>query len=145
MDMEIRQAVLSDIEWLLRLDPLAGKEGARRVQIERAVEARECWVACNKSEPNVPIGYGCLDQSFFGEWFISLVVVSEAHRGSGVGRQIIAHLEHCASARKVFTSTNTSNVPMRQLLTQIGYEPSGTIKNLDPGDPELVYVRFFDR
>jgi hypothetical protein len=33
---------------------------------------------------------------------------------------------------------------MRQLLTQVGYEPSGTIENLDPGDPELVYVKFFD-
>jgi GNAT superfamily N-acetyltransferase len=144
MDMEIRQAALSDIVWLFRLDPLAGKEAARRTQIERAVEERECWVACGRSEPNVPIGYGCLDQSFFGEWFIPLVVVSEAHRRSGVGRQIIAHLEHCASAIKVFTSTNTSNVPMRQLLTQVGYEPSGTIENLDPGDPELVYVKFFD-
>lgn len=24
----------------------------------------------------------------------------------------------------------------------MGYQPSGVIENLDPGDPELVYVRF---
>lgn len=114
MSWQIRQAVLSDIEWLRRVDPVAAKDHGRRAQIERVVGAGECWVACETSDPSVPIGYGCLDKSFFGEWFIPLVVVSNAHRRSGVGRQIVAHLEHCSSARKIFTSTNTSNAPMRQ-------------------------------
>lgn len=30
---------------------------------------------------------------------------------------------------------------MRSLLSAAGFEPSGVIHNLDPGDPELVYVR----
>ena len=31
---------------------------------------------------------------------------------------------------------------MRALLERCGYRPSGKIDNLDPGDPELVYVKF---
>ena len=42
---------------------------------------------------------------------------------------------------KLFTSTNQSNEPMQQLLTRLGYKPSGVIYNVDPGDPELVYFR----
>jgi len=41
--------------------------------------------------------------------------------------------------RKLFTSTNESNQPMQQLLSVLGYVPSGVIHNLDPGDPELVF------
>ncbi len=41
---------------------------------------------------------------------------------------------------KLFTSTNQSNQPMQQLLDALGYLPSGVIHNLDPGDPELVYM-----
>ena len=42
----------------------------------------------------------------------------------------------------MFTSTHASNLPMQALLAKSGFEPSGIIHNLDPGDPELVYVRF---
>jgi ribosomal protein S18 acetylase RimI-like enzyme len=145
MNLQIRQAVLSDIEWLVRLDPLASEGSGRRAHIEKAVAQCECLVACERNDPDVPIGYGCLERCFFGEWFISLVVVSGAHRRCGVATQIITHLEHGASAKKIFTSTNLSNVGMQQLLMQIGYESSGTIENLDPGDPELIFVKFFDR
>lgn len=144
MKWQIRQSVLSDIEQLVSLDPIAAKEVGRRVQIEQAVATHECWVACVSGDPAVPIGYGCLDKHFFGEWFISLVVVSDAHRRSGAGREIVAHLETCAAASKVFTSTNRSNSPMRQLLEQLGYQQSGRIENLDQDDPELIFVKFLN-
>jgi len=48
-------------------------------------------------------------------------------------------------ADRVFTSTNESNAPMRALLGQCGYKPSGSIDNLDPGDPELVFVKFLPK
>lgn len=56
----------------------------------------------------------------------------------------MTHLEQHVSAEKIFTSTNASNRPMRQLLIQLGYQHSGTIENLDPGDPELIFVRFLN-
>ncbi|MEG0858632.1 MAG: GNAT family N-acetyltransferase [Pseudomonas sp.] len=141
MSWQVRQAVLSDISCLVRIDPIAEKDSRRRAHIERAVESRECWVACKASDLGVVIGYGCLDQSFFGEWFIPLVIVSSDARRSGVGGKIMAHLEQRCSAEKIFTSTNASNMPMRHLLMQRGYQPSGTIENLDPGDPELIFVK----
>jgi hypothetical protein len=46
----------------------------------------------------------------------------------------------CAT-RKLFTSTNESNRAMRDLLAHAGFEPSGVVQNLDPGDPELIYFK----
>ena len=43
---------------------------------------------------------------------------------------------------RVFVSTNESNQPMRTLLVGRGYKVSGIIEDLDPGDPELFFVRF---
>ncbi len=41
---------------------------------------------------------------------------------------------------KLWTSTNESNVAMRNLLVRLGFIPSGQIDNLDEGDLELVFV-----
>lgn len=30
---------------------------------------------------------------------------------------------------------------MQHVLQKLGYEQSGIINNLDPGDPEIVYVK----
>ncbi|MBV4477647.1 GNAT family N-acetyltransferase [Pseudomonas botevensis] len=142
MKWHIRQAVLSDLEGLFRIDSIAVNDPERRAWIERAVDSLACWVACETSESGIPVGYGCLDKSFFGQWFIPLVTVSQAYRRSGVGRQIVACLERVSCAEKIFTSTNTSNAPMRHLLIQLGYQHSGVVENLDPGDPEMIFVRF---
>lgn len=145
MSWHIRPAVLSDIELLVAIDPVTRLDAGRRDDIESAVVAGECWVACAANPPGVPVGYGCLDRRFFAEWFISLVVVSSACRRSGVGQQLVTHLERCCAGVKIFTSTNTSNEPMRQLLRQLGYQDSGSIENLDSGDPELIFVKFLSR
>ncbi|WP_085689247.1 MULTISPECIES: GNAT family N-acetyltransferase [unclassified Pseudomonas] len=145
MSRQFRRAGPGDIESLLKIDPVAEKDSCRRECIARAVRAEECWVVCEGDDPGVPLGYGCLDRSFFGEWFIPLVVVSSRNRRSGVGRQIVSGLEYQASADKIFTSTNTSNLPMRQLLTSLEYQRSGTVENLDPGDPELIFVKFLSQ
>lgn len=144
MSWQIRQAVLSDLRSLVRVDSLAENDHGRRAQIARAISQGECWVACDADDPAAPVGYGCLDKSFFGEWFVPLVVVSDAHRRCGIGRKIIAHLEHCSSAKKIFTSTNMSNTPMRELLVQLGYQSSGVVENLDPGDPELIFMKVLE-
>jgi len=45
------------------------------------------------------------------------------------------------SSKKLFTSTNLSNLPMQSLLAQLNFKLSGVIENLDEGDPELVYFK----
>lgn len=144
MSWQIREAVPGDFRSLVRVDSVAEKDDGRRAQIASAISKGHCWVACGEDDPAVPVGYGCLDRSFFGEWFVPLVIVSNAHRRCGIGRKIIAHLERCSSAKKIFTSTNTSNTPMRQLLAQLGYQSSGVVENLDPGDPELIFMKVLD-
>lgn len=145
MSWKIRPAVSSDIEFLMDIDPLAKTDEGRQEHIERAIGSLGCWVACAANDPSVPIGYGCLERSFFGEWLISLVVVSSAFKRTGAGRKIVTHLEQCANAAKIFTSTNASNVAMQQLLRQLGYQDSGRVENLDPNDPELIFVKFLSR
>jgi hypothetical protein len=39
----------------------------------------------------------------------------------------------------MFTSTNESNTPMRELLRSEGWSPSGVLAGLDEGDPEHVF------
>jgi hypothetical protein len=40
---------------------------------------------------------------------------------------------------QVFSSTNRSNAPMRDLLAKAGWQFSGELVGLDPDDPELIY------
>ncbi|MFJ4193925.1 GNAT family N-acetyltransferase [Pseudomonas sp. NPDC089534] len=142
MSWRIRQAVLSDLEGLFRIDPMAANDAGRREWIERAVGSFECWVACEAADESALVGFGCLSRQFFGQWFIALVMVSSTHRRCGVGQQIVTHLERVTCAGKIFTSTNASNGPMRQLLTRLGYQASGIVENLDLDDPELIFVKF---
>ena len=51
------------------------------------------------------------------------------------------HLESECKTPKIFTSTNLSNLAMQALLVKLRYKLSGTIHNLDPDDPELVYMK----
>jgi hypothetical protein len=37
-----------------------------------------------------------------------------------------------------------SNTPMRELLSQLGYQSSGVVENLDPGDPELIFMKILE-
>lgn len=58
-----------------------------------------------------------------------------------MGSNLIEHVSTRARGPKLFTSTNESNAPMRALLLRLGFEASGVIHNLDPGDPELVFFK----
>lgn len=51
MSWQIRQAVSSDIEFLMDIDPLAKTELGRQEHIERAVGSLGCWVACATNDP----------------------------------------------------------------------------------------------
>ena len=65
------------------------------------------------------------------------------HIGCGTG-YYTALMAHCAMAHerdRMFTSTNESNAPMRALLDRAGWRPAGVVHYLDPGDPELIFVR----
>lgn len=131
----------SDLDSLIDLDAIAQQELRRREFIAQAISVGQCWVAVDARDTSVLLGYGVLNDSFFEQAFIPLIVVRDSARRRGVGSAIFHELESQCEAAKLFTSTNASNAPMRKLLGKLGFSPSGQIENLDEGDPELVFVK----
>jgi ribosomal protein S18 acetylase RimI-like enzyme len=133
----IRKASASDREALVACDPQAVPGSSRRRFIEERLRQDRCWVA----ELDDRLGFEVLEDSFFGQGFVSLLIVQPELRRRGVGRALLAHALSVCSTPKLFTSTNESNTAMRALLRKMAFEPSGVIHNLDPGDPELLFSR----
>lgn len=138
-DFQVRLAATKDRRGISSCDPSIARNFHRRELIDAAIAARHCWVA---ERAGAVAGYGVLTTNFFGRDFIELVHVAEAQRSSGVGNAIFEAIEQAERADRLFTSTNESNAAMRALLEKRGYRPSGTIQNLDPGETELVFVKF---
>jgi GNAT superfamily N-acetyltransferase len=82
---------------------------------------------------------------FYGHAFIELLLVDERHRRRGVASALISACADLAPTNKLFTSTNRSNLPAQKLFTRNGFRASGSIDNLDEGDPELVYCKLLDK
>ena len=141
-EIRVRLAGTRDRRSFPQIDPRIATDLARREIVDAAIAARMCWIA---ERVNRPVGYGILSRNFFSRDFIELLYVAAEARRKGIGVAILKSIEATILAEKVFTSTNKSNAPMRALLSQCGYLPSGTIENLDPDDPELVFVKFLSR
>ena len=136
--MRIRDATVSDVAAMYAVDPVAAREELRRQHIREWVNARQAIVALIDE---VVVGYAVLEYTFFSSGFISMLMVDRACRRQGIATAIVKHLEEACATNKLFTSTNESNKPMQSLMHSMLYEPSGTVYNLDEGDPELFYVK----
>jgi ribosomal protein S18 acetylase RimI-like enzyme len=135
--LSIRPATEADIAAVTGIAP-AGAE--RREAIAEWIGAGQCHVAWVEGQA---VGYAVLTRSFFRSPFIELLVVSETYRRQGIGRALVAHCISLTPAdAKLWTSTNLSNAPMRALLPQLGFHETGIVEHLDPGDPELVFLRW---
>jgi GNAT superfamily N-acetyltransferase len=134
---EIRQATVEDIGEILAFDHLADREKERSAFIHRVVGQGACYVAVQ----GCLLGYAVLEYNFFEQGFVSLLYVRDENRRSGVGSALMRHLENICRTKKLFTSTNLSNLPMQALLERLGFHLSGVIHDLDEGDPELVFVK----
>ena len=137
--INIRAATNDDEPSLHHLDHIARIENERKELIRAAIKEQRAWVILSGTTEIV--GYGVLSHGFFGRTFVELVYIDEQYRSSGYGPAIIEYLEQHSRSADLFTSTNESNTHMQHVLAKLGYLPSGTIFNLDPGDPELVYVK----
>jgi ribosomal protein S18 acetylase RimI-like enzyme len=139
----IRAANLADLDDLIALDNVVRSTPARHAFIRRSVAQGACLIAVLEDEL---IGYVILDHTLYENGFISFVYVAEGHRRSGIGTALVQPAERTCRTPKLFTSTNASNVAMRDLLLGQGYKPSGMVENLDVGDPELLlFKRIPDR
>jgi hypothetical protein len=57
---------------------------------------------------------------------------------------LLQYLVSICETPKLFSSTNQSYKPMQALFAKAGFNRSGTIYNLDPNDPEIVYYKALD-
>jgi GNAT superfamily N-acetyltransferase len=136
----LRPARAADATAIAAIDQASGIVHAPHVPalIDDLLALGLSWMAEAGGEP---AGYAIVSRRFYSRPFIELLAVAPDFRRAGVGGAL---LEACSAAFRdeiLFTSTNQSNRPMQALLAKTGFAPSGVIENLDPGDPEQVYVR----
>jgi ribosomal protein S18 acetylase RimI-like enzyme len=136
--MDIRKAQEPDAREICAFDHVVQYEESRRQFIHDSVQNGMAHVAVVERRI---VGYTVLEHSFFGRGFIAMLYVHPDHRRSGIGTALVGHVEGLCKSDRIFTSTNESNLPMQSLLQKLGYERSGAVDDLDPGDPELFYSR----
>ncbi len=139
MLLTMHQAGPADEGAMAALDPLARTSAERRALITEWVALGQAHVAFRDGRP---AGYEALTRGFFRSPFVEMLMVAEGERRLGVGSALLGYLGGLVpAAEKLWTSTNTSNAPMRALLARAGFVPAGRVDHLDEGDPELVFVR----
>ena len=138
----IRAYDAADDSALAAVDERIATEATRRPLLLRAHAVGGFWIA--EADGKVA-GYSDRTVEFFYKDFIALVVVDEDRRRRGIASALMRKVEDICAGDRIFTSTNESNAKMRALLAKLGYRPSGRIDNLDPADPELVFVKFLTR
>jgi GNAT superfamily N-acetyltransferase len=131
---ELRAAQQADVSAIVAIDP---HRPARPGEIRALVGERASLVAVERGEV---VGFvGVKPGHFFRRDFIDLLFVAAGRRREGVGRVLMRAAVRRASTSRVFTSTNESNTPMRELLRAEQWTHSGVLTGLDEGDPELVF------
>lgn len=135
--ISIRRALDADFDDLCSLDETASQDSHRHY-IRRALERHVCCVA---PANGTIAGFAVLEDTFFDRGFLSRLFVRSTMRRRGYGTALLRYIETLSPTPTLFSSTNLSNGPMQALLQREQFVVSGIIYNLDPNDPELVYVK----
>jgi GNAT superfamily N-acetyltransferase len=136
MSILIRGATSDDIEALLALDTYLPIDPERGVEIGEWVRGGHCVVA---EQTSSLVGYAAVRDSFFRQPMIEILMVAAEHRRSGIGRMLLRDLRARNGAKRLWTSTNESNLATRSLLSSEGFVFAGAVEGLTEGDPELFY------
>jgi len=138
MEPVIRKATRADAQALKDLDTIVPHDPGRASAIDRWLRNDTVLVAEVDGEV---AGYGVFNHGFFGQSNVDMLMIHPDWRGRRVGEHILAELEQLGDTPKFYVTTNQSNHRMQRLLSRMGYRPGGYIHELDPGDPELVFVK----
>ncbi|MFF3100133.1 GNAT family N-acetyltransferase [Viridibacillus arvi] len=134
----VKTAKVEDIEAIVKLDSEILGNMSRRKQIEKIVGEGNCLIL--KEEESVR-AFLLFDTNFFECSFISLIIVSKLARRKGYATALINYFESTAPTKKIFSSTNQSNIKMQKVFESQGFVRSGFVENLDDGDPEIIYFK----
>ena len=137
-DDEVRPGAPGDLDALLECDAFARENEARREALAAWLEKGAVLVGADGGRV---AGFLVLEHSLFGHGFVSLVCVRPEARRQGLALRLFAAAEARCRTAKLFTSANASNSAAHALFARAGFVRSGTIENLDPGDPEYVYFK----
>ena len=141
-NISLRKATIKDkplvVDFDYRLDKVEHIELNREEKITKAILNKECFIIM---ADNRPVGFVLFDYRFFDQGWIELIIIGEEYRGKGIGGQSFDLIIKQCKTDKVFTSTNSSNIPMQRALTKSGFTFAGKIDGLDDGDPELFYYK----
>jgi ribosomal protein S18 acetylase RimI-like enzyme len=130
---ELRAAQAEDITAIVAFGP----HSPRPSEIEALIREQASLVAVDHGE--IAGFLAVRPGHFYQRDFIDLLLVAPQCRRQGAGRALMRAALHNASTSRMFTSTNESNTPMRELLHSEGWNPSGVLTGLDEGDPEHVF------
>jgi len=141
-----KEAGLADIRLAQDKDlPVLLQQQAARKSPYPSDDSVRRWVAGSHfsvaTDEEQIVGWLALEYTFFERGFVAMLWVAEFHRRRGIGSTLLEHARAICETDQLWTSTNQSNLPMRALLRKQGWKFSGTLEHLDPGDPELFYVR----
>ena len=132
----LRDGSIQDANALIALDSVAAIDPGRAMQIDDWLARGGVQVA---EQNGKVVGYLVIHHHFFGEAFVEMLMVAHARRGQGIGTALLRQAIALHAHRKLFTSTNASNIGMQRLLAASGFIDSGIVHGLDDGDPELIY------
>ena len=134
----VEKATEQELEPIWALDHMIIGNSSRKEFLSDTVRAGKCWLA---RIGDSLAGVGALEQSFYGQGFVSLLMTHPDYRRCGVATALIRHLESLCPTEKLFTSTNESNSIAQRVYESLGFIRSGYIENLDEGDPEIIYFK----
>jgi len=137
-EITIRDALAADVPRLAEVDHLAASgDHGRRAAIAQWVTTESIRVAQTQGQV---VGYCVTEYTFFGQAFVTMLMVATNARGHGIGARLLLDAQQRRNTTKMFTSTNLSNQPMHRLLTRLGWQSAGIVYGLDEGDPELFFL-----
>ena len=111
----------------------------KRRRFLRGLDENEVVVIAGEG---VIYAYAWIYEGFFGHTFLAYLAVQPQYRRNALAGMLLETTESRAVTDRVFSSTNASNVAMQAVFARYGWRRCGQIDDLDPGDPELVYVKF---
>jgi len=136
--LTVRSATADDLDWLLAIDPVAAHNARRGRFLKLAVTEGRCEIGLIEGER---AAFAVWHRQFFSRPFLALLVVAAAYRRRGIGTALVRHvIARAGEGDDFFISTNASNEAAQRMIEKLGFVRSGTIENIDPGDPEWIYL-----